>query len=233
LKKFFFFSFTAHGLLFGGLIVLGTLISHPRMSYYSVDLVSSLPSGAPAPQPVAAPVEAPPVQEPPAVVPVAPVKVSPEAIKTVDKTVKKPRRTVAPPKPQVKAPPKLPSWAVANTVDTTQESSASPLGSNASAVSANAGPSFPYPWYMKLISDRLDKQWHPNDDALGTDCEVSFVIGHDGQVSNIKVSHPSGDPFFDQLAQHAVSDSNPMPPLPSGYPEPKLNVHMTFKSRKN
>jgi len=51
-------------------------------------------------------------------------------------------------------------------------------------------------------------------------------------VSDIEVSRASGDPFFDQLAQHAVIDSNPMPPLPSGYPEPKLNVHMTFKSRK-
>jgi len=231
LKKYFLFSFTAHGLFFGALVALGTLLSRPPMSYYSVDLVSSLPS-APSVSP-ATPVtpETPKVKEPPVPAPVVPKSVPHEAIKIAAKTPKKPAPHVPAPKPKPvsKTPPSLPSWAVANNLEATN-TSASPLGSNAASVSAKTGQPFPYPWYLKVVYSRLEKQWHAPDEALS--CVITFVIGRDGAVSDIRVSKSSGDPFFDQVAQHAVSDTNPMPPLPSGYPEPSLKVHMTFERQK-
>ncbi len=44
MKSFFVLSFAAHGAFLAALIVLGTLLSKPRMSYYAVDLFSA-PAG--------------------------------------------------------------------------------------------------------------------------------------------------------------------------------------------
>jgi protein TonB len=235
LRKFFVVSFTAHGVFLAGLIVLGTLLSHPPMSYYSVDLLSSLPSGSSAAAPVAPPQEVPPAPEPPVPVREVPQNVTHEAIKIAGKPLKKQpvqqRPMAVKPKPAVKPAATLPSWAVANTLETPTHTGAGTSGSN-TAVSAKAGQPFPFPWYLKTVSDRLDKQWHaPSQAQGGTSCEVSFVIGRNGQVSDVKVSRASGDPFFDQVALHAVRDANPMPPLPSGFPEPVLKVHMTFNQK--
>ncbi len=98
--------------------------------------------------------------------------------------------------------------------------------------SAKTGQPFPFPWYLKTVSDRLDRQWTPPDSASErTLCQVSFVIARDGRISGERISKASDDPFFDQLALRAVQAANPMPALPSGYPEATLNVHMTFKGK--
>src|ERR1700687_442432 len=61
MKSYFYFSCAAHGLMLATLLVVGTLLSKPRMSYYAVDLMSSSPAGGgltpgPTVPPVAAPV---------------------------------------------------------------------------------------------------------------------------------------------------------------------------------
>ena len=60
MKPFFVFSAFAHGAFLMGLIVVGTLLSKPRMSYYAVDLYNSTPAGGgvtaePSQDPVSAP----------------------------------------------------------------------------------------------------------------------------------------------------------------------------------
>ena len=91
------------------------------------------------------------------------------------------------------------------------------------------GQAFPFPWYLKSITERLDKAWSPperfQDDTI---CQVTFVIGRDGRVSGVTLRKSSGDDFFDQLAIRAVQASDPMPPLPGGFPEDRLMVHMKF-----
>ena len=48
MRKYLFVSFSFHSVCLAALIVMGTLLSKPRMSYYAVDLFS-LPSGAMGP----------------------------------------------------------------------------------------------------------------------------------------------------------------------------------------
>src|SRR4051812_41092279 len=45
MKSFLYYSGALHVGMLVSLVVVGTLLSQPRMSYYSVDLLSSLPAG--------------------------------------------------------------------------------------------------------------------------------------------------------------------------------------------
>ena len=98
----------------------------------------------------------------------------------------------------------------------------------ASITATASGPSFPYPWYLKAVSDKLDQYWKPSGESV---CQVRFIIARDGIVSSAVVSKSSGDSYFDQVALRAVQDASPMPPLPNGYPEETLRVFMTFKKK--
>jgi TonB family protein len=107
------------------------------------------------------------------------------------------------------------------------------MGGSGSGIVAEEGTSFPYPWYLKAVENRLDKQWRPPQEfAPDTACVVTFVINRSGQISDPKLTKSSGDSLFDQLGLRAVTYSNPLPPLPNGYPEETLMVHQTFVGRR-
>jgi TonB family protein len=79
----------------------------------------------------------------------------------------------------------------------------------------------------------LDKQWHPPQEyAPDTTCQVTFVISRAGEISGSVLSKSSGDSMFDQLAMRAVLYANPLPPLPNGFPDETLKVHMKFVGRR-
>jgi TonB family protein len=236
MKGYFFLSCAAHGSLLAALLILGTILSKPHLSYYAVDVFSppSSSGASPVPPAPAPPVEAPPAPPPPK----APPQEKPipkEAIKmpSKEKPVKK-----QPPKP--KAPPPKPKSSSAFKAAMQALQNENPEGPNVArgpsaaptagaAVTGEAGPAFPYPWYLKAIADKLDKQWHPPQ-AYQSDtvCEVSFLVHQDGQVDDSSVEKRSGDSVFDQLALRAVLYANPLPPLPSGFSEATLRVHMKF-----
>jgi TonB family protein len=196
------------------------------MSYYAVDLLSVVPAGSTGGGSAAVtPAEPAPPPEP--------VRSLPrEAIKVADK--KHPPKPVRPPptKPATKTTPKVPSWAQTDSF-AQDEAAKKPSNVGASGAAAAAGQPFPYPWYLKTVSDRLEKQWRPPEEfQTNTACQVRFVIQSNGQVSGVKIAKPSGDAFFDQLALRAVLDAGAMPPLPSGFNESELRVFMTFEGKK-
>jgi protein TonB len=238
MKTFITLSFGTHAALLALLVAMSTLLGKPRLSYYAVDLYSAPPAGAsapsaPDPAPAAPPAPAPPkpvVQEAP---------VPKDAIKIPSK--EKPKKAVPPPAKAKPAPPKPKHSAAFDAAMRALEkegpagarnsrpSAAGITGASGAGVVGEAGPAFPYPWYLKAIADKLDKQWHPPEEFQSdTLCEVGFTIVRDGQVSGATVEKPSGDSVFDQLALRAVLYANPLPPLPSGYPEETLKVHMKF-----
>ena len=240
MKPYFVFSLAAHGAFLALCIVMGTLLSKPRMSYYAVDLLSSLPSGSPVsggavvtPNPEAKPnVPAPAVEE---------EKPAPkEAIRVPNKAQKKPP---AQPKAQ-KAKPHSAAFEAAmraaqGEAPTLGSSTAGNSGGGGGAggpgggrITGTAGPGFPYQWYLNAMSNKLDKQWHlPTDLQSDTACVIAFTVHRDGRVSDESVEKRSGDATFDQFAMRAVEYSNPLPPLPAGYPDETLLVHFTFDGK--
>jgi TonB family protein len=129
----------------------------------------------------------------------------------------------------------LPSAAAAPVVKEPSASGRGGTGLPGSGVgiSVGTGPGFPFPWYTKTISGKVDKNWRqPENFAPDTVCEVLFVVDRSGAVSNAKISKHSWDAYFDELALRAVLYSNPFPPLPNGYSDSTLSVHMVFKGRR-
>ncbi|HVO33656.1 MAG TPA: energy transducer TonB [Elusimicrobiota bacterium] len=240
MKSYFAFSFVAHGFLLAALVTAGTLLSKPRMSYYGIDLMS-VPAGGPVAGPSASPVQVPAPAAPKVSVP----KVAPPAARqapaelpdqdTLRLLAKLKKKRLA---LQKSAQSETPAEPASNSDDGAPvPASGGRVGmggtGSASGIVADAGGlHFPYPWYLKAIADRLDQKWKPEQFSPGTTCVVSFVISRSGQISDSKLSKVSGDALFDQLALRAVLYSNPLPPLPNGYPEETLNVHMTFVGRR-
>jgi len=215
------------------------------MSYYGIDLMSSMPAGGPDAGPAVSPIptpataiKAPKVSVPKVVAPPAPRPQEEElpdqdTIRLLAKLKKKRLSHTAKEAYE-------PSHEIGNAPP--QESGGSSSAGNAgkggmggtgSGIVADAGLAFPYPWYLKAIADRLDKQWHPPQEyAPDTLCQVTFVIDRGGQISGSQMSKSSGDAMFDQLALRAVLYANPLPPLPNGFPDETLKVHMKFVGRR-
>ncbi|MBF0274537.1 MAG: energy transducer TonB, partial [Nitrospinae bacterium] len=56
---------------------------------------------------------------------------------------------------------------------------------------------------------------------------VAFVIDREGNVTDKNIEKSSGSQEFDMAALRAIQNSH-FPPLPVGYNEPTLRVHMGF-----
>ena len=225
MRRYLFISSSGHLFLLTAWVISSTLLSKPRMSYYAVDLFSSLPAGG-STGGAAAEVEAP--KAPPAPPAVEERKLpAKEVIRVKGKTKK-----FVPPQAKKKHNLNLKAALAAigeGSAERNAEGRAGITGSGGSGIVADAGPAFPYPWYLKAIADRLNHQWRPPQEyQTDTLCQVAFVIHRDGQVSDSSVEKPSGDSVFDQLAMHAVLYSNPLPSLPGGFPDDTLRVHMKF-----
>jgi len=205
------------------------------MSYYAVDLMNSSPAGGTVSGSPVSPVSAPALKVSPA--PKMKEKASAptpaaEEVVPADDTIrllaklKKKRLSLAKSQPQTAQTP-----AVA--APTASGRGGIGLPGSGAGIVADAGPAFPYPWYLKAIADRLDRQWKPPQEFQpDTVCQVIFVIGRGGDISGSQIAKSSGDQLFDQLALRAVLYANPLPPLPNGFPDDTLKVHMKFVGRR-
>ena len=59
-------------------------------------------------------------------------------------------------------------------------------------------------------------------------CVMTFRIYRDGTVKDMQITQGSGNVSMDNSAQRALLSSNPMPPLPSDYPAPFVDVTFDF-----
>jgi protein TonB len=126
--------------------------------------------------------------------------------------------------PAAKEPPAAPAAPPAATA-----------GAPASGAPAQAGiitdmPNFPYPWYISQIRQILWAQWSGRMPKAGGECIVVFSLLPNGQFADLRTEESSGDPTFDLAALSAVQDGAPYPPLPRGFKEPFLKIHLTLKS---
>ena len=107
------------------------------------------------------------------------------------------------------------------------ESPAAGAGAEASADM----PNFPYPWYIARVRQLLWEQWQSRMPRQPGECVVVFSLLPNGSVVDLRTESTSGDSAFDLAALGAVQDAAPYPPLPSGFPEPFLKVHVTLRSQ--
>ncbi|MCX5794038.1 MAG: energy transducer TonB [Elusimicrobia bacterium] len=108
--------------------------------------------------------------------------------------------------------------------------SAPASGAPAQAGIATDMPNFPYPWYISQIRQVLWEQWSSRMPKGAGECVVVFTLLPNGRFVDLRTEESSGDPAFDLAALSAVQDGAPYPPLPRGFKEPFLKIHLTLKS---
>jgi protein TonB len=85
--------------------------------------------------------------------------------------------------------------------------------------------------YVDLMRDRISQHWVTADlhTSPAQKCFVAFTIARDGTISNVRISQPSGNYLLDNSAQRAVMDANPLPALPSTFPDRQATVELGFQ----
>jgi protein TonB len=188
-----------------------------KPTVYAVELVA-------APRPALTAPPAPPTAAPapPPVVPPAP---KPAAKKTAPVPKVKPPTKVDPKVEPVQ--PKTPAVAPAPAPGATPST-----GSDVDNVRV-AGAAFPYPDYLRNIMNQILRRW-ARPKGVPLSAEVSFTIGRDGSVTEIKVIQSSKSYSFDLEAQGAIEQAGTdkaFGPLPAGWSSDLLKVAFLFTPR--
>jgi TonB family protein len=82
------------------------------------------------------------------------------------------------------------------------------------------------PEYLATMYSLIKRNWNSQVGASGR-THLRFVIQRDGRISDITVQRSSGFESMDQYARRALLLTK-LPPLPAGYGEPVLAVHLYF-----
>jgi TonB family protein len=86
------------------------------------------------------------------------------------------------------------------------------------------------PAYVTTMQALIRRNWDPNQPVAGS-VMMQFQIQRDGTLTDIQVENSSGYIALDLAAQRALLVTRQLPPLPSGFTEPDLGVHLVFQYR--
>lgn len=88
---------------------------------------------------------------------------------------------------------------------------------------------FPFDYYLNQVLSFISSNWYKPAADEGTYCIVYFIILKNGRILDAKIEKSSENSAFDRAALRAVLASNPLPPLPYGYYEENLGIHLRFE----
>lgn len=102
---------------------------------------------------------------------------------------------------------------------------------------------FPYQWYLDALQRKIGDKWRPPTRAFRNNPKVViyFQIDKTGHIRGVKVDAKGGSSGMDGSsgmgdldlsALRAVTEANPVPPLPAGFTGDSLGVHYTFSPEK-
>ena len=84
------------------------------------------------------------------------------------------------------------------------------------------------PDYIQLMVQQVHASWDYRVERPGLTV-VKFTIQRNGQITDAQVEQGSGSPILDNAALRAVLLTRTLPPLPDGYPNATLGLHLHFK----
>jgi protein TonB len=93
-------------------------------------------------------------------------------------------------------------------------------------------------WYVEALQRRIGEQWQKELMRVGPEIRtapvtvVSFEILRDGSLRSIRVRQSSGLSSVDYAAQRAVTNSNPVPPLPAGLNRSSVTIEVWFELKR-
>jgi len=224
-------SIVGHLLLVGGVVVLPALLPREPALRVADGFAVVLPrggGGSPAAQapPAAAPQPAPVASAAPAPAPVVlkpPTEVArhPNALPVLD--AKAHRRT---PEPAVAQAPKA-------------TGKGTPGGTGSATPGLELGPPGPGvpdgtdtggDWYLAGVQQKIWMLWNQQlKSGFSQPIGVTFTIMPDGQVTDLRVTQPSGASLLDMAAQRAVLNAAPFGPLPREYGQNPRTIQALFR----
>ena len=84
------------------------------------------------------------------------------------------------------------------------------------------------PDYIVLMIDRIRANWVRSAETTGTNI-VKFTIQRDGRITDVVLEKSSGFQNLDLASQRALYATKTLNPLPDGYPNPALTIHLNFE----
>ena len=82
------------------------------------------------------------------------------------------------------------------------------------------------PEYLATMVELIQRNWNSKQQAAGA-TTMRFVIQRDGRIVDPTIEKSSGNQSLDFFSQRALALTK-LPPLPEGYPERALTVHIVF-----
>jgi outer membrane biosynthesis protein TonB len=115
--------------------------------------------------------------------------------------------------------------------NTVAETGGKGMGFGLSSGGGGVGPkldvaNFCCPEYLATMLDLINRNWSAKQQARGT-TGMRFVVQRDGRLVDISVEQSSGNANLDYMSQRALMLTK-LPPLPAGYDQPALTVHLLF-----
>ncbi|MCX5790108.1 MAG: energy transducer TonB [Elusimicrobia bacterium] len=92
-------------------------------------------------------------------------------------------------------------------------------------------PNFPYPWYITQVRSQLWNRWSSRIPHTPGAVVVMFTILRDGSITDLRPESSSGDEAYDYAALTSVQEAAPFAPLPPGFRDRFLNIHVRFTSQ--
>jgi TonB family protein len=87
------------------------------------------------------------------------------------------------------------------------------------------------PDYLVQMIEKIRTNWDARTDVPG-DVVMKFTILRDGTLSEIEVEEPSRFQALNINAQRALLATRRLDPLPAGFANPTLTVHLTFQYKR-
>jgi TonB family protein len=95
---------------------------------------------------------------------------------------------------------------------------------------------FPFTYYLENMIGRISSNWLKTQISSGTSdelfTEVVFKIYRDGKISVVEIEKGCGIRALDLAAVRAIQSAAPFAPLPDGYEEEYLIIHLRFEHKK-
>lgn len=86
--------------------------------------------------------------------------------------------------------------------------------------------------YRAMLPGHIEHNWAFNPQLTGGQSDLSAIImiriARSGEIQDIWFEKKSGNRFLDDSADNAVRKSNPLPPLPSDYPQSHYTLGLIF-----
>jgi TonB family protein len=84
------------------------------------------------------------------------------------------------------------------------------------------------PDYIVLMIDRIRANWVQSHETTASNY-VKFTIQRDGRITDVVLEKSSGFQNLDLASQRALYATKTLNPLPAGYPNPALTIHLHFE----